>query len=293
MRPAAVLLLGAVLPSSESQLAPSGCATCQVPTGSTVLASYGFEDVVVAPGLGNLCDNGGFSTGHAITPVAGSMVVSSAGNFATSYADTLCADGSKLLHAANCTTGDAGTGAKIGVVNNASPRNGPGPDSIDYANLAAPEGSNFFQINANGVDGFTYVCFEPVTLSVPGPAIASINIYNGQAGWHEEPDRLRVWAEVTDAAGVSSAVSMLPLNNTNGCTAEVNKHNIDNLLLRQSATQAEWTGEHNAAGDPAILQDGFAWTPLSAELGAVATVRVCAGLQVGFNSAFSAPENTG
>ena len=276
--PVAVMLaLGSFVPYAASQPQPTGCLTCQVGPGTTILTSYGFEDVTVIDST--VCDTGGFSTQHAITTAAGSTspVVQVDTQFTTYFADTLCADGTQAMHAADCTTT---TGAKIGVVNNASPRVGPG--GTDYASLASPEGSNFFQIEANGVDGFTYVCFEPFAQSATN-TVASIQVYNAQAGWHEEADKLRVWAEVTGSAGVQSAVTMMPQETESPytCTAEATKHNIDSLLLRDSASQTAWTGAHNVEGDPAILPDSFVWKTLSAELGTVASVKVCAGLQTG------------
>jgi hypothetical protein len=62
---------------------------------------------------------------------------------------------------------------------------------------------------------------------------------------------------------------------------EVDKHNIDRLQLRDSANGTEWTGAHNAPGDPAILADQYVWKTLTADLGSVTSAKVCAGLQTG------------
>ena len=249
------------------------------------LDAYGFEDATVV--AGTVCDSS-YDTAHALTQNAGEATIAAAPGFATFYADTLCADGTEAMHVCSGTGADKTGGASIGVVSDDSTIVGPPAASVDYSALTAAEGTNFYQIMAKGVDGFTYVCFEEVTPTRPGSKItASIQYYVAQNGWHEEPDRLRVWAETT-TNGVAAAASLLPMDGST-CVEEVHKHNIDRLMMRDSGTEGsicesdcvEWTGEKNAVGDPAILPDRFLWKTMSADLGAVDSVKVCAGLQTG------------
>ena len=238
---------------------------------TTLPHTYGFEDAAVV--AGTVCDNT-YDTLHELPVNPGEPIVKMASHFTTYYSDTLCADGSGGLHSCAGSGASKTGGAKLGVVNNNSPRVGPG--GTNYGSLQAAEGNQFYQIMASGVDGFTFVCFEPATFTSPTNVRASLQIYNAQAGWHEEPDRLRVWAETA-----TGSVSMLPVDTDGSCVTEVDKHNIDRLGLRDSATGSEWTGANNAPGDPAILPDQYQWRTLSAELGAITTAKVCAGLQTG------------
>ena len=229
-----------------------------------VVDSNSFEDAAVVDGT--VCDDEPFNAQHALANADGRPVVTDTG-FTTFYADTLCADGTRGLH-------DCAVGAAIGVVGNGSPRVGPpmtSRDAIDYGPLQAADGTNFYQIIAHGVDGFTYVCFDEKTFDAATDVTASIQIYLAQNGWHEEPDRLRAWVETN-----TGAVSMLP-----ECVDEVHKHNVDRLELRVSVNQQEWTGAKNQGDDPALIDDGWAWITLTADLGSVTSAKVCAGLQTG------------
>jgi hypothetical protein len=232
--------------------------------------SYGFEDAAVVAGA--VCDSD-YSTHHPVIGGVGQPVVNKTPGFQTWYADTLCADGTKAMHSCAGTSG----GAKIGVVDNASPRIGPGSPGTSYSSLQAAGGTKFYQIMAAGVDGFTYVCFDTVTYARPMSVKASIKVYVAQAGWHETPDRLRAWVETS----ATQSVSLLPRDTDGSCVTEVDKHNIDRLQLRDSANGTEWTGAHNAPGDPAILADQYVWKTLTADLGSVTSAKVCAGLQTG------------
>ena len=232
-----------------------------------VVDSNSFEDAAVVDGT--VCDDV-FDAQHALANADGRPVVTDTG-FTSYYADTLCADGTQGLH-------DCSVGAKIGVVSDDSPRVGPlrGTEpGVDYADLRAADGTKFYQIIAAGIDGFTYVCFDEKTFDAATDVTASIQIYLAQNGWHEEPDRLRAWVETN-----TGAVSMLGPSGTE-CVDEVHKHNVDSLVLRVSANQAEWTGTKNAEGDPAILPDEWQWITLTADLGSVTSAKVCAGLQTG------------
>ena len=200
--------------------------------------------------------------------------------FRTYYANTLgvaSAEDAGSIH--NCS---GSAGAQIGVVSKTSlPR---------MKNV--PEGANAYQFKASGVDGLIMMCFSPVLLRQP-PAesngglyayTAKVDAYLAQAGWHEEGDALRVWAETTVNGGDQPgrrAVSMLP-----GCAHVATKHTVDMLMLRaQTATPGQpysYTGPPNGDGDPAILPDTWKWQTLSLDLSAdVRSVGVCAGLQTG------------
>jgi hypothetical protein len=256
------------------------------------LDSYGFESAAVVPGT--VCD-ASYDSLHALSQNAGEPTILEAGEFATFYADTLCADGTEAMHVCSGTGAGKTGGASIGVVDNDSPASqmtGPPRGSepgIDYSPLNAAEGTKFYQVMAKGVDGFTYVCFDTVTLDTPGTSVtASIQYYVAQNGWHEEPDRLRVWAETSTSSGGAAAASLLPMDDGT-CVEEVHKHNIDRLMMRDSGTAGnicqsdctEFTGTKNTVGDPAILPDRYEWKTMSADLGPVDTVKVCAGLQTG------------
>lgn len=260
-----------------------------LPLAGAQLASYGFESAAVVPGT--VCDDS-YDTFHALSQNVGEPTILETGKFATFYADTLCADGTEAMHVCSGSGADKTGGASIGVVDNDSQMIGPPRGTepgIDYSALDAAEGTNFYQIMAKGVDGFTYVCFDEVTLDTPGTSVtASIQYYVAQNGWHEEPDRLRVWAETSTSSGGAAAASLLPMDGS-ACVEEVHKHNIDKLMMRDSGTAGnictsdctEWTGTKNAEGDPAILPDRFEWKTLSADLGPVDTAKICAGLQTG------------
>ena len=256
------------------------------------LDSYGFESAAVVPGT--VCD-ASYDSLHALSQNADEPTILVAGEFATFYADTLCADGTEAMHVCSGTGAGKTGGASIGVVDNDSPASqmtGPPRGSepgIDYSPLNAAEGTKFYQVMAKGVDGFTYVCFDTVTLDTPGTSVtASIQYYVAQNGWHEEPDRLRVWAETSTSSGGAAAASLLPMDDGT-CVEEVHKHNIDRLMMRDSGTAGnicqsdctEFTGTKNTVGDPAILPDRYEWKTMSADLGPVDTVKVCAGLQTG------------
>lgn len=90
------------------------------------------------------------------------------------------------------------------------------------------------------------MCFSPVLLRQP-PAesngglyayTAKVDAYLAQAGWHEEGDALRVWAETTVNGGDQPgrrAVSMLP-----GCAHVATKHTVDMLMLRAQTACYPW-----------------------------------------------------
>ena len=263
----------------------AAAALATVASAQTVLDSYGFETAAVT--AGTVCDTSS-DAAHALTQNAGEAAILEAGQFGTYYADTLCADGTQAMHVCSGTGAAKTGGASIGVMDGGSTMIGPAPGNTDYSALTAAEGTKFYEIMARGVDGFTYVCFEPTTLTTAGTATtASIQYYVAQAGWHEEPDRLRVWAETT-LNGVTTAASLLPQDGAT-CVEEVHKHNIDKLMMRDSGTDAaicttgcdEWMGGKNIAGDPSLMTDRFLWKTMTADLGPADTVKVCAGLQTG------------
>ena len=135
-----------------------------------------------------------------------------------------------------------------------------------------PEGNNAFEIVARGIDGFIFMCFEQQTFPAAINVKVSLEAYVIQAGWHSEADMLRVWAEVNG----TSDVTLLP-----GCEDTGNKHNIDTMPMRRSATGKPYIGPESDPGDPALLPDLWNWTVLTADLGAVSSFRVCAGLETG------------
>ena len=194
--------------------------------------------------------------------------------FRTVYSNTLnVTDASNAGAIHNCS---ARAGAQIGVVSNASlPR---------MKNV--PQGANAYQFNAAGVDGLIQLCFLPVHLPQAGQGMAysytaKLDVYVAQAGWHEEGDALRVWAETRTDADVFRAVSLLP-----GCVDVATKYNVDTLMLRAAtATPRQpyvYAGAANEEGDPALLADTWEWQTLSVDLvGGVSSVGVCAGLQSG------------
>ena len=266
-------------------LAAAAAALMPLAAAQTVLDAYGFETAAVV--AGTVCDTS-FNTAHALAQNADEASILEAGEFATFYADTLCADGTEAMHVCSGTGGSKTGGASIGVMDASSTMTGPPPGNVDYSTLTAAEGSKFYEIMAKGVDGFTYVCFEPTTLPTPGTATtASIQYYLAQMGWHEEPDRMRVWAETT-LNGVTTAASLLPQDGTT-CVEEIHKHNIDRLMMRDSGTDGaicttgcdEWLGGKNLPGDPSLMTDRYIWKTMTADLGPADTVRVCAGLQTG------------
>ena len=183
--------------------------------------AYGFESAAVVPGT--VCDDS-YDSLHALLQNADEPVISETGEFATFYADTLCADGTEAMHVCSGSGAEKTGGASIGVVDNDSQMIGPPRGTepgIDYSALDAAEGTKFYQIMAKGVDGFTYVCFDEVTLDTPGTSVtASIQYYVAQNGWHEEPDRLRVWAETSTSSGGAATTSLLPMDN-GVCVEEV------------------------------------------------------------------------
>lgn len=61
-----------------------------------------------------------------------------------------------------------------------------------------------------GIDGFIFVCFDRVDLAVPTTVRAEIDIYVAQAGWHEDDDMLKVWAEV-NGSGLTSLLTQSEL----------------------------------------------------------------------------------
>eukprot|EP00746_Dinoflagellata_sp_MGD_P057520 gnl/MRDRNA2_/MRDRNA2_24772_c0_seq1.p1 gnl/MRDRNA2_/MRDRNA2_24772_c0~~gnl/MRDRNA2_/MRDRNA2_24772_c0_seq1.p1 ORF type:complete len:286 (-),score=50.96 gnl/MRDRNA2_/MRDRNA2_24772_c0_seq1:61-897(-) len=154
-------------------------------------------------------------------------------------------------------------GAQIGVV---SEQTLPRLQNI-------PEGNHVYEIQAQGFDGFIFMCFDTVILPPVDAVQAKLDVYVVQAGWHEEADMVKVWVEVDDR----SSITMLP-----ECAADLNKENIDVLGLRHSRRPGvPYTDFPGGADDPALLLDSWRWVTLVAELGAVHTARVCAGLQSG------------
>ena len=135
-----------------------------------------------------------------------------------------------------------------------------------------PEGQHAFEIVAQGIDGFIFVCFEQQVFPTAVSARVSLDAYVIQAGWHSEEDMLRVWAEVNG----TSDITLLPRCQDNGT-----KHNIDTMPMRQSATRQPYVGPKNGPDDPALLPDLWNWTTLTADLGRVSSFRVCAGLETG------------
>jgi rhodanese-related sulfurtransferase len=237
--------------------------------GTTFAHVGGFEGGAVVGG--SYCD-ASYGCTHRLGAHAGEPTVVGAARtatelgFETLYADTLGADGSAPMHSCRCavrpwrhksavpaadlparcpfvmpalvaefesaTARSSGTsgGAHIGVVDAAA------LGGTSMQGLSFPEGSKGFQINARGVDGFTYVCFDTVHFAQPstGSVRAGLQIYVAQAGWHEELDRLRAWVDI----GGGQMVTLLP-----GCSHEVTKHNVDGLGLRTSANRTSaWDG---------------------------------------------------
>ena len=135
-----------------------------------------------------------------------------------------------------------------------------------------PEGQHAFEIVAQGIDGFIFVCFEQQVFATAVSARVSLDAYVIQAGWHSEEDMLRVWAEVNG----TSDITLLPHCHDNGT-----KHNIDTMPMRRSNTGQPYVGPKNGPDDPALLPDLWNWTTLAADLGRVSSFRVCAGLETG------------
>ena len=205
-------------------------ATVVVAANATFTYTEAFEDPLAAPNA-TYRDEDGFRCTHELRAQSGAPYVAGEGDasegdlgFTTYYVDSLGANGSAPLHSS--------AGAYIGVER-------------------AVDSTYAYALRASGTDGYLFVCSKPVRLSAAASVCAEARVYVTDAGWHEDVDELRIWADL----GVGGQISLLP-----GCNDTATRANIDVLGLRGN------------------------WSTLAAELGELDSTneaRVCVGLQSG------------
>lgn len=262
---------GSTLESGTSTREPGATSAASSRANVSVVYAETFDDDDESPPPtpAPYRDRQGFRCAHELTPEAGARAIAEVGNlstfdlgFSSYYVDSLGANGSAPLHAGKNASSSAVTsaGAAIGV------------EEVD--------GREVYALRGAGTDGYLFVCSRPLWVAAAVRARAEAVIYVAQAGWHEDEDELRAWADVTPEAAATQHFSLLP-----NCSATVKRANIDTLGLRDSSTPGvAYSGAPSAPGDPALLPDLWQWRTLGVHLGAresAAEIRVCVGLQSG------------